>query len=248
MTPPPVRLIVPPQDDAGHLAGWYLLNVHLQRTLGVSCMVEPAPDEENFPQLFGQPSLIVLANAYQTLQGQRQAGWLPVARPLRVFDELLVLARREGPQPRQLPVRVGCASRHSWLPRVGAEALTRQGLPQHDFDIVALGSDAAAIEALLHGDTDLMLLDRRAWSGLVPALREQLYCVAESQEQRCFSSLCLTPDLAALHAPLLELLLQLPAHTTGEHLLTDLGYPGFEPVSDLALSRLERWLLERAVA
>lgn len=248
MTPPSVRLIVPPQDDAGHLAGWYLLNVHLQRTLKVGSTVEPGPGEDDFQRLFGQPSLIVLANAYQTLQGQRQAGWLPVARPVGLYDELLVLARRQGDRPSRLPVRVGCASRQSWLPRAGAQALVQQGLLEDDCDIVALGGEAAAIDALLRGDTDLTLLDKRAWSGLVPGVREQLYCVAESQQRRCFSTLCLSPDLAALHGPLMELLEQLPVHPTGEHLLTDLGFPGFAPVDETDLAPLQAWLFETADA
>lgn len=246
MTSPSVRLVVPPQDDAGHLAGWYLLNVHLQRSLGVGSVVEPGPEEDDFQRLFGQSSLIVLANAYQALQGQREAGWLPVARPVRTYDELIVLARRKGADPARLPLRVGCASRHSWLPRAGAVTLAEHGLAAAECDIVALGSDKAAIDALLLGDTDLTLLDRRAWSGLVPGVREQLYGVTESQQRRCFSTLCVSPDLAALHGPLLELLLQLPAHPTGEHLLTDLGYPGFEAVTEHELAPLQAWLHETA--
>lgn len=244
----PVRLIVPPHDDAGHLAGWYLLNVHLQRSLGIACVIEAGPGEDDFHQLFGAPSLIVLANAYQTLQGQQHAGWHAVARPVGVYDELLVLARRDPARAAaRHPVRVGCASRHSWIPREGIETLALQGLLDEDCEIVALGSEAAAIQSLLQGETDLVLLDDRAWSGLGPALRDQLYRVTESHGRRCFSTLCLSPDLAALHSPLLDLLHQLPTHPTGEHLLTDLGYPGFEPVPAAALTALKAWLLEGAV-
>jgi phosphonate transport system substrate-binding protein len=249
MTSSPVRLIVPPHDDAGHLAGWYLLNVHLQRSLGISCVVEAGPNEDDFHHLFGTPSLIVLANAYQTPQGQRQGGWYPVARPVGVYDELLVLARRDPARAgARHPVRVGCASRHSWVPRAGMETLALQGLLDDDCAITAFGSEAAAIQSLLQGETDLVLLDDRAWSGLGPALRDQLYRVTESRLRRCFSTLCLSPDLAALRAPLLELLSQLPTHPTGEHLLTDLGYPGFEPVPPAALAELSAWLLESTLA
>lgn len=249
MTSSPVRLIVPPQDDAGHLAGWYLLNVHLQRSLGISCVVEAGPGEDDFHRLLEAPSLIVLANAYQTLQGQQQAGWRPVARPVGVYDELLVLARRDPARAAaHHPVRVACASRHSWVPRAGMETLALQGLLGDDCTITALGSEAAAIQSLLQGDTDLVLLDDRAWSGLGPALRDQLYRVTESRLRRCFSTLCLSPDLAALRAPLLELLSQLPTHPTGEHLLADLGYPGFEPVPLAALDGLRGWLFEATVA
>lgn len=248
MKPFPVRLVVPPQDDAGHLAGWYLLNVHLQRSLGISCVVEPGPGDAHFRDLLNASSLIVLASAHQALTGIEEAGWLPVARPVGIYDELMVLARREGAAPHSMPVRVGCASLDSWLPRVGGETLTEHGLPRNECEITALGSEHATIQALLEGNTDLALLDRRAWSGLVPAVREQLYCVTESRQQRCFSMLCLSRDLAALQGPLTELLLDLPAHSTGEHLLTDLGYPGFEPVPGHALAKLRNWLFETADA
>lgn len=243
----PVRLVIPSQDDAGHLAGWYLLNVHLQRTLRLASTLEQAPADDDFEQLFGERSLIVLANAHQTLRGIEAAGWCPVARPVRLHDELLVLARRGGHRPAGYPVRVACASEHSWLPRVGAETLEQQGLVPTDCEIRAWGSEAAAIRSLLQGDSDLALLDRRAWSGLGPALRDQLYRVTESHSQRCFSTLCVSRDLAALQGPLLELLEALPAHATGEHLFTDLGYPGFEAVPEEALAALRSWLFEPAL-
>lgn len=247
MPQPPVRLVIPGQDDAGHLAGWYLLNVHLQRTLGLASTLEPSPSDDDFEQLFGERSLIVLANAHQTLRGIEAAGWCPVARPVRLYDELLVLARRDGDRLAGYPVRVACASEHSWLPRMGAETLERQGLLSADCEIRAWGSDAAAIQSLLQGNSDLALLDRRAWSGLGPALRDQLYRVTESHSQRCFSTLCVSRDLATLQGPLLELLEGLPAHATGKHLFTDLGFPGFEAVPEAALAALRGWLFEAAL-
>lgn len=243
-----VRLIVPGQDDAGHLAGWYLLNVYLQRCLGLTLKVEDGPKEAQFHQLFGQTGIVVLASAYNTLRGVDEAGWLPVARPTRVFEEVLVLARRGTDRPARHPVRVVCASEQSSLPRIGADTLTRQGLLGDDCEISACGSDAAAIDSLLQGHSDLALLDTRAWSGLGPALRDQLYRVTESQSRRCFSTLCLSPDLASLQEPLLDVLRSLPSHTTGEHLLTDLGYPGFEAVPPRALAELQAWLQEPEMA
>jgi len=242
------RLVVPSQDDAGHLAGWYLLNVHLQRCLGLTLKVEPSPGEENFHQLFGQKGLVVLANAYNTLRGMDEAGWLPVARPVQVFEEVLVLARRGTDRPARHPVRVACASEHAAVPRLGAETLASQGLLADDCQITACGSDRQAIDSLLEGHSDLALLDTRAWSGLGPALRDQLYRVTESRSRRCFSTLCLSPDLAALQDPLLDVLRCLPQHNTGEHLLTDLGYPGFEEVPARALDQLRHWLREPALA
>ena len=238
------RLVVPSQDDAGHLAGWYLLNVYLQRSLGLTLKLEPAPSEEAFELLFGQPGLIVHANAYNTLRGMREAGWLPVARPVQVFEEILVLARRGTARPARHPVRVACASEHSSLPRLGADTLELQGLLVDDCEIHACGSETRALQSLLQGDSDLALLDSRSWSGLGPALRDQLYRVAESRSRRCFSTLCISPDLSELHAPLLTLLSELPQHNTGEHLLTDLAYPGFEAVPAEALTHLETWLKE----
>lgn len=242
------RLIVPSQDDAGHLAGWYLLNVHLQRCLGLTLKVEPGPGDAQFHQLFGQTGMVVLANAYNTLRGIQQAGWLPVARPTQVYEEVLVLARRGIDQPARHPVRVVCASEQSSLPLLGADTLAQQGLLNDDCQITASGSDLAAIDSLLQGHSDLALLDTRAWSGLGPALRDQLYRVTESHSRRCFSTLCLSPDLAALQDPLLDVLRSLPGHTTGEHLLTDLGYLGFEEVPARALADLREWLMEPALA
>jgi phosphonate transport system substrate-binding protein len=242
------RLIVPSQDDAGHLAGWYLLNVHLQRSLDLTLKVEPAPEDEAFAQLFGQPGLIVHANAYNTLRGMREAGWRPVARPVQVFEQLLVLARRGTARPARHPVRVACASEASSLPRLGADTLEQQGLLADDCEIHACGSDQRALNSLLQGDSDLALLEARAWSGLGPSLRDQLYRVTESHSHRCFSSVCISPDLAHLESPLRDLLTCLPQHSTGETLLTDLGYPGFEAVPAEALQQLESWLREPVAA
>lgn len=233
---PRLRLIVPRQEGADRLAGWYLLNVHLQRALGLSIRVEPSASDDLVTELAGATGVLVFAHAQAVAQGVERAGWLPVVRPVPQFEEALIVSRKgvvAGPARR--PLAVACGADHWLLPDLGIELLAQHGLAEDDWLLHSYDTTAQALNALLDGGCELAMLAVSDWQQLRPAAQHDFYRVAQSHSRTAFPALCVSPDLAPLRPTLLEVFDELHTHPAGRDICADLDCTGFEAVPAKAL-------------
>ena len=98
------QLSVCPHDTAKNLLGWFTLNTYLQRKLGIGIHFEP---QDNFlierkAVLEEEHHVVVYANPYSALCFASDKGFVPVARPVNVVDETIVVARAGAEVPAHL--------------------------------------------------------------------------------------------------------------------------------------------------
>ena len=121
------KLSVCPHDTAKNLLGWFTLNTYLQRKLGTGIHFEP---QDNFllerkAVLEQEHHVVVYANPYSALCFASDKGFVPVARPVNVVDETIVVARAGAEVP--AAPRIASATDKLIIHNLGLQVLARVG-------------------------------------------------------------------------------------------------------------------------
>ena len=235
------QLSVCPHDTAKNLAGWYLLNTYLQRRLDCDIHFNL---QENFivereAVLTGGHHL-AYANPYSAMEFAEKLGFIPVARPIGVFDET-VLVIRKGTKPLELTVpKVATATKGLIVHALGCLELRKLGKDPNACEFLIAGNHMKAAQAVIKGEADIGFVFNETWQGMNAVSKESLDVVAESREGNAFHCFCVCPEWADRKASLLEVLTGMQQDPSGARILEDLKFKGFEPVPDNTIALLEK--------
>ena len=150
------KLSVCPHDTAKNLLGWFTLNTYLQRKLGTGIHFEP---QDNFlierkAVLEQEHHVVVYANPYSALCFARDKGFVPVARPVNVVDETIVVARAGAEVP--AAPRIASATDKLIIHNLGLKVLERVGIDSGASEFKFVGNHLNAAKAVLQGEADLL--------------------------------------------------------------------------------------------
>jgi phosphonate transport system substrate-binding protein len=236
------QLSVCPHDTAKNLAGWYLLNTYLQRRLVCNIHFNL---QENFivereAVLTGGHHL-VYANPYSAMEFAEKLGFIPVARPIGVFDET-VLVIRKGTKPLELATpNVSTATKGLIVHALGCMELRKLGKDPNACEFIISGNHMKAAQAVIKGDADIGFVFNETWQGMSAVSKESLEVIAESREGNAFHCFCICPEWADRKSDLLKVLIGMQQDTnSGARILEDLKFKGFEPVPDNTIALLEK--------
>lgn len=236
------QLSVCPHDTAKNLAGWYLLNTYLQRRLVCNIHFNL---QENFivereAVLTGGYHL-VYANPYSAMEFAEKLGFIPVARPIGVFDEA-VLVTRKGTRPLELTTpKVSTATKGLIVHALGCMELGKLGKDPNSCEFILAGNHMKAAQAVIKGDADIGFVFNETWQGMSAVSKESLEVIAESREGNAFHCFCICPEWADRKSDLLKVLTGMQQDTnSGARILEDLKFKGFEPVPENTIALLEK--------
>jgi phosphonate transport system substrate-binding protein len=235
-------LSVCPHDTAKNLAGWYLLNTYLQRRLVCNIHFNL---QENFivereAVLTGGYHL-VYANPYSAMEFAEKLGFIPVARPIGVFDEA-VLVTRKGTRPLELTTpKVSTATKGLIVHALGCMELGKLGKDPNSCEFILAGNHMKAAQAVIKEDADIGFVFNETWQGMSAVSKESLEVIAESREGNAFHCFCICPEWADRKSDLLKVLTGMQQDTnSGARILEDLKFKGFEPVPENTIALLEK--------
>ncbi len=236
------QLSVCPHDTAKNLAGWYLLNTYLQRRLVCNIHFNL---QENFivereAVLTGGYHL-VYANPYSAMEFAEKLGFIPVARPIGVFDET-VLVIRKGTKPLDLAApKVSTATKGLIVHALGCVELRKLGKDPGACEFIIAGNHMKAAQAVIKGEADIGFVFNETWQGMSAVSKESLEVIAESREGNAFHCFCICPEWADRKSDLLKVLTGMQQDTnSGARILEDLKFKGFEPVPENTIALLEK--------
>jgi phosphonate transport system substrate-binding protein len=220
-----------PHDTAKNLAGWYLLNTYLQRNLGCDIHFNL---QDNFmverETVLAGGYHLVYANPYSALEFSSKLDFIPVARPVGVFDETLVVARK-GTQPLQLATpKVSSATKGLIVHALGCLELRKLGKDPKSCELIFSGNHLKAAQAVIKGEADIGFVFNETWNGMNAASRESLEVLAESRDGSAFHCFCISPDWLDKKSQLVEILCGMQQDESGKRVLEDLKFKGFESV------------------
>jgi len=236
------QLSVCPHDTAKNVVAWFLLNTYLQRHLQCDIHFEP---QDNFlaerSRVLAGGFHVVFANPYSAWCFEKELGFTPVARPVGLFDETLLVARADGPLPAG-SVKVASATDKLIVHALGLTLLPQAGFPPADCEFSFVGNHLKAAAAVIKGEADLGFVFNDTWRGMAETTRQQLRALGETRDGRAYHCFCVSPEWAQKRAQLQELLCSMHSEPKGQRILADLGFAGFEPLEQDALASLHALL------
>ena len=233
------RLSVSPHDTAKNLAGWFLLNPYLQRRLGVAMRFEPS-DNCQAGQDQGRAGGFHLAYAhpFSGLKYGHERGFVPVARPVGVYDETLLVSRQGAGLPAARPLRVASASEQLLVHVLGMALLEQHGLAGDDCRLQFTGNHVRAVQAVLEGRADVGFVYNETWHGLSASTREALEILSTTTRQVASHCFCVAPEWSERLDEVRDVLCNMGADPAGRKILDDLRISAFEAIAADALEPL----------
>lgn len=233
------RLSVSPHDTARNLAGWFLLNTYLQRKLGVAMRFEPSDNfQDEQDQVLAGGFHLAYAHPFSARRYVHERGFVPVARPMGVYDETLLVSRQGAGLPAQRPLRVASASEQLLVHVLGLTLLDQHAVNPDDCQLQFTGNHVRAVQAVLDGRADVGFVYNETWHGLSASTREALEIVSATTRQVASHCFCVAPELADRLDEVREVLCSMGADPAGRKILDDLRISGFEAMEADALDQL----------
>ncbi len=241
------RLSVCPHDTVKNLYAWALLNTHLQQRLGCRIRFEPHDDllAERARVLEGDHH-VVYANPFSAVVFARQMGFIPVARPVGVFDGTYLVALAGTTALPAQPVIASATDQlivHSLglslLPAIGVDIDPDAGPDARGVRFQFTGNHLSAVKAVLDQRAHLAFVYSETWEGLSTATTSQLQVLARTNGGEAFHMFMVGAEFLPRAAEVREVLLTLDSHHIGQEVLTELGFTqGLVPVTQAELDRL----------
>jgi len=186
---------------------------------------------------------LVYTNPYSALLFDAELGFVPVARPIGVFDETLLIASKEADLPAG-QIRIAAATDQLIVYDLGLDLLDQQNISRLRCEFTFVGTHLKAVHGLLQGNCDLAFVFNETWQGLSESTRSTLRVVAESSSRQAYHCFCVAPGWLEKRERLQQILCGMPDDPPGKLILDDLHIQGFEALPMNALDSL-RALVEK---
>lgn len=233
------RLSVCPHDTAKNFAGWFLLNTYLQRRLGISMHFEPS---ENFnaerEAVLAGGADFVYANPFSAYRFYRERGFVPVAKPIEINDETLLVARADSRLDPSQRLTIASATDKLIVHFLGLTLVDQIGWPVRNMQYEFVGNHLKVVQAVVNAKADAGFVFNETWAGLSPSTREALQVLAQSHSRRAWHCFCVAPELAHRLDDIRQVLCAMQDDPAGKRVLEDLKFRGFEPLEPHALEGL----------
>ncbi len=232
-----LNFTVDPNYSGKNLPGWFLMNTFLQRHLGQVMHFQPQDDFDSGRSavLSGNFDL-VYANPFDWVQYQQKLGFIPIVKPQNHFDEVYLCGAAAGAihNAQDFPERIRIASAHpsTLIHMVGLFLMDKADIDRARLDFVFTGSYQGVLKALLQGQADLGFLFNEVYISASKLIRERLRVIDQSDDAFAFHAFCVGPRLLAQREMLTDLLSSMDQELRGKNLLEDLGFSGFEAVTE----------------
>ena len=243
------RLSVCPHDTARNITGWFLLNTYLQRNLKCDIRFEP---KENFIEernsVLSGGFHIVYANPFSAAIFRNKLGFIPIAKPIGVFDETVLVSNLNNGIPNQQPVKIASATDKLIVHTLGVSLLKARNISVSDCEFQFVGTHLKAAQAVIEGKADLGFVYSETWSGLTDSTRQALAIVSQTESKQAFHSFCIAPEWGDKLERVQGILCNMQNNYKSKRILDDLHFSaGFEPLGSNDLDQLIVQLENRAI-
>ncbi|MEY2654530.1 MAG: hypothetical protein RLZZ524_1558 [Pseudomonadota bacterium] len=227
-----LQLSVSPDFSPDHIAGWYVFNTWLQRRLGERIHLELFENFESQRAAIEADRIdLIYANPYDAAMLVRQKGYVALAAPRNLPDEVVIAVPSDAAVERVEDLRPGARLAVTSDPVVnllGMITLASADLSAANTVQQTVGTYVLVAKQLVQGKADAGFFLARAYNSLSPVIRRQLKALVTSEIGDVRHVLLAGPRAAHLQAPLRELLPMMDAPgSDGGAVLQALGLEGF---------------------
>jgi len=209
----------------------------LQRNLGLDIHFEPGNDfmEERELVLKGGFQ-IVYANPFSAVVFKTSLNYIPVARPIGLFDETILVAKEDPDSLLHRPLQIASATDKLIVHALGFSLLEKLGIPLSDCEFQFTGTHLKSIQYLIQDKVDLCFVFNETWNGLSNPARQGLKVIAETSSREAYHCFFVLPEWSDKFEKIQELLCNMQNNEQGKRVLEELKLlNGFEPISPSSL-------------
>jgi phosphonate transport system substrate-binding protein len=234
------QLSVCPHDTAEHVADWFQFNTYLQRRLNCTIHFEPRDSFilEQTAVLSGGFH-ITYANPLSACTYIKELGFIPVARPVNLYDETVLVGRRGCGIPEKRPLTVRSASGELINHALGLSLLDRLKVPHGDCRFDYVDTHLKSLHGILKGEADLAFVFNDTWNNISAGARKELEAIAQTDDQIAFHCVLIAPEWAHRKEEIQDLLVNMKTDSKGKLILVSLDLEGFEPLTEDAMDTLQ---------
>lgn len=225
-----LTLAVCPHDTARNIEGWHRLARYLSRHLGRQVRFGLSPDFADFHRRAAEADL-AYASPVDALRLIDRHGFTPLARPVGIYDEALIIASPDAPAVAiealggaPLATVEGLPATKLALRMLGARGLTPGPLVGRD-------SWLSVARAVWGGEAPYGILYRDAYEELSPQGKAMVQVIGTTDERCAFHALCGAPWLGPDAEAVSSALVAMASDGAGKEVLEELRLVGWRAVS-----------------
>ena len=219
---------VSPDFTPNRIAGWYIFNTWLQKTLGVTVRLAMHNSfDEHRAAIAADKIDLIYANPYDAATLVREKGFVSLATAEGKADEV-ILAARAGADIRAIEdLAPGARIARTDDPdvnMVGMIMLEPANLDAENTTVSELPTYVVVAKQLIQNQADVGFFLKDAFNDLSPLVKKQLVTLVASQIDVIRHAFMLGPRMADLRKPMMEALLNMPNTGKGRDALRQLGF------------------------
>lgn len=231
-----LNFVIAPDFSPERLAGWHMLNTCLQKKAGISIHLHTPASAKEQAQLIAEGKADLLyANPFDSASMIRDAGYLSIARPLSLANEVVIAAKSDSAiqalEELQPGTRIALTDNKD-VKLIGLRLLEVADIADQDIDWHITDSYQAAARQVLKGDADVCFMLASVYHSLSRLTKEQLKPLVESRLDDISHVILLNKNQEDKKDILQSIFQSLPSRPEGQAILDELGIPkGFALMS-----------------
>lgn len=224
---------ISPDFNTKHLAGWFVFNTWLQRTLGEAVHLRLFDDFDSCRKaVLADEVDCIYANPYDAALLLRQRGFLPLVHPSEKPDEAIIAVSENSTFRAIEDLPRGIRVSSAFDPEVETICqimLEPANLGESDYTLRRRENYLLVAKDLMGGEADVGFFLAETFNDLSQIVRGKLRVLLQSDIQVVHHMLLLGPGLAAHVERLREGLVDMGRDPKGQALLQDLGVRAWLP-------------------
>jgi len=190
-----IKLMVCPHDTAKNPESWFNFAYYLTQTLKKSFLFEKSLDFPDFHQQLTS-SGIVYANPQDSVKLIKEHGYLPVARPSNLSDEIIFIANKkfDAPKVTDLTDKTVASVDSMMVTKVGIKCLLENNI--NPANIEPKESWMAVVKSIFRNETDYAMIYKDFYEGLNNLSKSGLQKIGETTDGTIHHNLLVSPQFA----------------------------------------------------
>jgi len=230
------QITVSPDFSPDHIFGWYHFNTWLQQNLDTRIHLELYSDFESQREAILSDQIdLIYANPYDASMLVREKGFIAIARPQGVPDEVVLTVNAESVFEEVEDLEQGLrlvSTEDPDINMIGYILIEPANLTVDNTTMLQVDTYAIVARKLLQGDADAGFFLRDAFNDLTRLTRNNLRVLVESDISVIHHSLLVGPRLKPQGLDIQQMLLSMFDNKKGQDVLTSLGFTAWEAVNE----------------
>ena len=231
-----LNFLIAPDFAPERFAGWHMLNTALQKRSGIRLhLLTPASAAEQTEIIAAGQADVIYANPFDATHMVRTLGYIPFARPVQCYDEMVIAGAADAPPDTLEDLNPGCRialTDNQDIKLIGLRLLEPADITEADVNWIVVDSYQAAVRMLIKKEVDAAFFLADAFASLSRMTRSQIRPLVESAIGDISHVMLAHPRVAESLPALSAALLALRTDAAGQSVLEALGMnAGFEPMT-----------------